>query len=80
MTPEAQLRAENELVARLLAHGANIRSAAMSVTEGDTTAELRKQRFRAAIKEYGLEAVIASTKNGVKTYADVFRLVYGEAL
>lgn len=69
-----------QLIGRLRDHGAQIREAAFNVTAGLTDPDSRKQRIREAITANGLEQVIASTRNGPKTYAECFRLTYGEAL
>lgn len=60
---------------RLLAHGV------AAVMPTVATPESRRDRMRRAIRDAGLEQVIAGRRAGKpKTYAEVFELLYGEPL
>jgi hypothetical protein len=53
-----------------------------TIFDGTTDRETRKERFRAAIRQHGLEAVIVGKgRDGKPTdYAACFARLYGEAL
>lgn len=69
-----QLDGEQWLQRRIALHG-------IDVFAGDTNQALRKQRFRDAIKQHGLEAVICGSRESRPvTYAQAFRRLYGEDL
>lgn len=70
----ADLDREMWLWKRLKEHGA-------SIFDGVTDRALRKQRAREAINDVGALVVVGRGKDSKpKTYADVFREVYGEPL
>lgn len=67
--------AEIYLTRRLRDHGAQI-------FEGDTTREARRERYRSAIVNHGLERVIVGHNKAGKceTYADLFERLFNEPL
>jgi hypothetical protein len=73
--PELQrLAHEQWLAQRLGEHGAGVFT---GLTDRDT----RRERFRAAILEHGLEAVVVGRHEGKpQTYAQAFERLFGEAL
>lgn len=65
---------EQWLLRKLLKHG-------VDALAGVTAAGGRKDRFRAAIRDNGLEAVLAGAENRKPiNYAQVFERLYGEKL
>jgi hypothetical protein len=68
------LDAEIWLVSRVRQH-------ITGIFDGVTDPQIRKDRMRTAIKNNGLDCVIAGNKDGKpETYAEVYRRLYGEAL
>lgn len=67
--------AEIYLTRRLKDHGALI-------FEGDTTAQARRERFRSAIVNHGLDCVIVGRNKAGKpeTYADLFERIFKDPL
>lgn len=56
-----------------------IRQQIVGIFDGETEPGVRRERARAAIKNNGLETVVAGHKNGKpETYAEVFSRIYGE--
>jgi hypothetical protein len=58
-----------------------IRLHIVGIFDGETEPAIRRDRARAAIKNNGLESVVAGRRGGrPETYAEVFSRLYGEAL
>jgi uncharacterized protein with von Willebrand factor type A (vWA) domain len=81
LTAEEVARGEIALEKRLRAHGVSI-GAPRTHDAGVTDLAMRRERYRAAICGYGLQAVIVprARKGRAMTYREYFERLYGVAL
>lgn len=75
MNSRALFDAERHFAKRLLEHG-------VKVFEGDTTREARRERFRSAVVNHGLDmAIVGRAPDGkCETYAQIFERIFDQPL